>query len=97
MEYRLPVPQVIWDLLMKPLEEGGDGLEWDCDSKREIIIVDQHGLGRLDYLFGVTTPDVYNWKVKVFSLHSQCAITQVTFNYNLENCILKVEAVHTFN
>lgn len=82
---------------MKPLEAGGDGLEWNCDSKREILIVSQGGLGSLDYLFGLTTPNFYNWKLKVFALHSQCAITQMTFNYNLENCILKVAAVHTFN
>jgi len=94
---KFPIPVEPWDLLMRPLEGGNVGLEWNCDKKKEILKVTSEGLQHLDYIFGISTPPFHNWKVRVFVLHSQTIIDQMCFTYDLEKRILQVEAHHTFN
>lgn len=94
---QVSIPVELWDLLMRPLERGNVGLEWNCDTKKEILKVTSEGLQHLDHIFGVSTPPFHNWKARVFALHSQTIIDQICFTYDLEKRILQLEAHHTFN
>jgi hypothetical protein len=78
---------------MAPVVEAQEGGDWLCTEKTEKLT---EGLGQLDYLFGVSLPSLYDWKVRTFAMRSQCAITQITFTFDIQKHTLRVESHHRF-
>lgn len=95
-EVVLPMPYTAWCCLMTPVVDAEEGGDWQCDRRKEVFHVVKRGLGQLDYLFGITLPNLYNWKIRTFGLGSQCAITEMTFTFNLKKHSLKVVSRHKF-
>ena len=58
------------------------------------LFVEEHGLGQLDAMFGITTPHFYVWKTEVFALHSRCEIDGIVFSYDVDLSILTCSARH---
>lgn len=93
-EVEIPMPYSVWECLMTPVLTIGDGGSWSTKGSVETLLVEKEGLGQLDYLFGISRPHFYDWKTKVFALHSRCEIDSIRFIYNVDLCLLKCSARH---
>jgi hypothetical protein len=94
MTVEFPMPYSIWECLMTPVLTIGEGGKWSTKGSVESLSVEKHGLGQLDYIFGITTPHFYDWKTKVFALHSRCEIDGIVFSYDVDLSILTCSARH---
>ena len=73
------------------------GVDSECSSDKQVVKIDQTGLSELDYLFGAEFPASYNWKMKVFALHSRTIITEIRFTYFLKRHFLQIQVDQQFN
>ena len=80
---------------MHPLLTTQDGAEWETKGNIESLFVQKHGLAQLDYIFGVSCADYYDWKTKTLALHSRCEIESIRFSFYINSSILQVSARHT--
>lgn len=96
-EVSVVMPFDVWNCLMEPLVDGGDGLDWDCNRYRETLFVEEEGLAQLDYLFGVAIPHLPDWKSRTVGLGSTCKIESITLLYVIEKCTLTMKARHPYN
>lgn len=79
---------------MTPVLNIGEGGNWSTTGSVESLLVEKEGLSQLDYLFGVSTPHFYNWKVKVFALGSRCEIHRIRLSYDVDLALLTCSARH---
>ena len=78
---------------MTPVLTIGEGGKWSTKGSVESLSVEKHGLGQLDSIFGIATPHFYDWKTKVFALHSRCVIDGILFSYDVDLSICRVQHV----
>ena len=78
------MPYTVRECLMTPVLTIGEGGSRSAKGSVESRSVEKHGLGQLGYIFGITTPHFYDWKTKVFALHSRCEIDGILFSYDVD-------------
>ena len=86
------MPCSVWKCLLTPVLNIGEGGSWFVKGSVESLSEQKHGLGQLDSMFGITTPHFYDWKTKVFALHSRCEIDGIVFSYDVDLSILTCSA-----